>query len=72
MIDMRFMRLASVGLIVLAPKPVAMDILFEPPGVVVLPGVPLRLPGVIWPTIDIVLRASGVLDGVSRSFEELL
>jgi len=70
--DMRFIRLASVGLMVRAPRPVAMDILFESPGVVFLPGVPFRFPGVVWPTIESVFCGSGVREGVNKSFEEIL
>ena len=40
-----------------------------PPGVVVLPGVPLRLVGVCCGAVDVDLDGSGVLEGVSRSFE---
>lgn len=39
------------------------------PGVVVLPGVPLRLVGVWCGAVDVALDGSGVLEGVSRSFE---
>jgi len=72
MTDMRLMRLASVGLMVRAPRPVAIDILLDPPGVAVLPGVPLRFPGVVWPTTNAVFWRSGVREGVKRSFEETL
>lgn len=74
MTDMRFIRLASVGLMVRAPRPVAIDILLEPPGVAVLPGVPLRFPGVVWPTVEVetVFCESGVREGVNKSLEETL
>lgn len=74
MTDMRFMRLASVGLMVRAPKPVTWpgmtDIRFDPAGVVVRPGVPLLFPGVVWPTIDSAFCGSGVREGVNKSLEE--
>lgn len=72
MVDMRFMRLASVGLIVRAPRPVAIDIRLLVPGVAVRPGVAARFPGVVWPTRDEVFCGSGVLEGVRRLFEVVL
>lgn len=56
---------------VLAPNPVAMDCLRPfPPGVVVRPGVPLLLFGVVWRTVEVIRGPSGVFDGVRRSLEE--
>ena len=69
--DILFNRRASVGLMVLAPNPVAMDCLRPfPPGVVVRPGVPLLLFGVVWITVEVFRGPSGVFDGVRRSLEE--
>ena len=43
-----------------------------PPGVVVLPGVPLLLVGVDYtPAVEVDLEGSGVLEGVSKSFDAL-
>lgn len=72
MTDIRFILLASVGLIVRAPRPVAIDIRLFPPGVVVLPGVPALLPGVDCPDIASAFCGSGVLEGVSRLEEDVL
>lgn len=70
-IDIRFILLASVGLIVLAPKPVAWpgmtDLLLSP--LAVAPGVTL-FPGVV--CADVCFGGSGVLDGVSKSLEACL
>ena len=74
-IDILFILFASVGLIVLAPSPVASDILLFPPGVWVLPGVPLRFPGVTGPEPkfkEIALCGSGVRVGVSMSLDDCL
>lgn len=72
MMDMRFMRLASVGLIVRAPSPVAIDIRLLVPGVAVRPGVAGCFPGVVWPTRDEVFCGSGVLEIVRRLFDDVL
>lgn len=42
-----------------------------PPGVVVLPGVPLLLVGVLGLPPEFVFKGSGVLDGVRRSLDTL-
>ena len=79
MVDILRIRRASVGLIVLAPKPFACggirDILrllpAAVPGVTGCPGVPLRPKrlGVAGLPLDEVHGASGVLDGLRRSFD---
>lgn len=72
-IDIRFIRLASVGLMVRAPRPDAWfgmtDIRLLVPGVVVRPGAPLRRFGVVGSTYDEVGRLVSGLESVNKSLE---